>query len=438
VVRQEFTIQALGQIWLPSAYAARSIDVENDMAVKFDEASGTLIVPADLSSSDALQYTVESAVPRFSDELRNAPAEIPGRILDRYTRLPGDFSERVAQLAASLTAGETTQFDRALALQDYLRTFEYTTDIQRGHGKNAMERFLLDPENGRRGYCEQFAAAFAAMARSLDIPARVAVGFTEGDEDDNQDGLFRVKGRNAHAWPEVYFEGEGWVPFEPTPDRGPGNSDYLGIDEAQDEGDDQGPTAPQPGGPTTPTTAPATPGQGGPVRPEEIGDEGVAVNDEPDGDGGRVRLEVPPLAAVARPVGGAAAAYLVLVPLGLAGLRQLRRARARDPGQKLDLAWVETNENAEAAGIHLLPSLTVAERALRLRATLPSVAPDIDMLASSVERATYAEVPPTEDEIRDIHAASASIAAAAAQRRTRWNRIGAYLDARNLFPALRP
>jgi len=437
VVRQEFTIQGLAQIWLPNAYAARSIDVENDMAVKFDEASGTLIVPADLTTSDGLQYTVESTVPNFSEELRNAPTEIPGAIRDRYTRLPEDFSEPVTSLAQQLTTDSTNQFDRAIALQNYLRTFEYTTDIQRGHGSNAMERFLLDRENGQRGYCEQFAAAFAAMARSLGIPSRVAVGFTEGDEDDNQPGLFRVLGRNAHAWPEVYFEGEGWVPFEPTPERGPGNADYLGVEEAQDEGDDQGPVAPQPGDSSTPSTGPSAPGQGGPTRPEEIGNEGVSVNDEPTGDEGRVRLEVPPLDTVARPVGSLALLYLLAVPLALVALRQLRRARAREPGQKLDLAWVETNEVAEAAGIHLLPSLTVAERAARLRKALPGVAPDIDLLAASVERATYAEVPPTADEIRDIAIASSAIASAAAARRTLWNRIGSYLDVRNLFPAYR-
>ena len=435
VVRQEFTIQALGQIWLPNAYAAESIDVENDMAVKYDEASGTLIVPADLVTSDELQYTVESAIPAFGDDLRNAPTTIPEEILDRYTKLPGDFSEPVADLARNLTIGGETQYDKALLLQDYLQTFEYTTDIQRGHGKNALERFLLDGENGKRGYCEQFAAAFAAMARSLGIPARVAVGFTQGDEDDNQDGLFRVKGRNAHAWPEVYFEGEGWVLFEPTPGRGPGNTPYLpDIEEEQDEGTEQDPTSPTPDGPTTPTTGAPGPGPGGPTRPEEIGNEGVSVNDPPEEDDSPVRFAAPPVEDVARPAGIGAVAYLLLVPLGLVGQRYLRRARAREPGQKLDLAWFEMNESADAAGIHLLPSLTVAERANRLRLALPGVAPDIDLLAASVERATYAEVPPTEDEVADIAAASAAISAAAAQRRTLRNRIGSYLDVRRLLP----
>ena len=432
VVRQEFTIQQLGQIWLPSAFAARSIDVENDLTVKYDEASGTLIVPADFSTSDNLQYTVESTVPRFGEELRSARLEdIPRAIRDRYTQLPGDFSEAIRQFAQSTTATDATQFDKALRLQNYLRTFEYTTEIQRGHGNNAMERFLFEE---RRGYCEQFAATFAAMARSLGIPARVAVGFTEGDEDDNQPGLFRVMGRNAHAWPEVYFAGEGWVPFEPTPSRGPGNAAYLGIEEAQEEDDNPGPVAPRPSGPTTPTSGPATPGQGGPTRPEDIGNEGMSVNDESDEDDRRVRFEVPPVADVARPVGTVTVAYLALVPLALVGARQIRRARAREPLQKLDLAWAETNEHAEAAGIHLLPSLTVAERAVRLRNALPAVAPEVDLLAATVERATYAEVPPSEDEIEDITAASAAIAAAANRRRSLRSRIGSYLDIRNLFP----
>lgn len=434
VVRQEFTILALGQIWLPGAYAPMSIDVQSDLTVKYDAASGTLIVPRDLSTSDGLAYTVESVVPHFADELSNAPAELPKAITDRYLDLPDDFSQRVTDFAHQLTDSEPTAYDKAMALQDYLRTFEYTTEIQRGHGENALERFLFDTENGQQGYCEQFAAAYAAMARSVGLPSRVAVGFTEGDEDANQEGLFIVKGRNAHAWPEVYIEGSGWVMFEPTPNRGPGDAGYLGIDEEQDEGDQQEPNSPDPGGPTSPgTTAPSGSG-GGPVPPEEIGAGGVSVNEAPTEDDSPVRFTAPPVADVARPAGLGALAYLVLVPLGLAGQRYARRARARAPEQKVDLAWIETNEQAAASGVKLAPSQTVAERATRMRLALPDAADAIDLVASSVEKATYAEVPPTEEEAAEVSAASAVIAAAATQRRTLRNRIAGYLDIRNLFP----
>ncbi|HMG44428.1 MAG TPA: DUF3488 and transglutaminase-like domain-containing protein [Acidimicrobiales bacterium] len=433
-VRQEFTIAALGQIWLPSAYEPRSIDVENGMTVKYDRASGTLIVPRDLSSSDGLTYTVESTVPSSFpiEQLRAAPTQVSEEIQDRYTALPDDFSQNVTDLALSLTSDKATTYDKMMALQGYLQSYDYTLDVQRGHGKNALERFLFEE---RRGYCEQFAAAFAAMARSIDIPARVAVGFTKGDEDEtNQDGLFRVKGRNAHAWPEVYFEGLGWVPFEPTPGRAPANADYLGLDEAQAPGDQPSPTDPGAGDdPGTPAPTPAPGGPTGPTRPDEVDGAGSTVNeDSPDDD--RVTFKVPPAGDVVRPAGLGALAYLLLVPLGLVGQRYVRRSRAREPVEKLDLAWIETGEEAEAAGIHLLPSLTVAERAARLRLALPGAAGAIDVLARAVEQATYAEVPPTEAEAEELAAAAATVATAARARRSLWNRVAAYLDIRRLFP----
>lgn len=435
MVEQNFTIVALGQIWLPGAYAPKSVDVANGGGVKFDQASGTLIVPRDLETSDGLEYKVVSEIPMFGPALGDLPNAIPQKLMDRYTDLPDDFSPRVTELATQITGGELNQFDKALALQDYLRdNFDYTTDIQQGHGKNALERFLFDEENGKKGYCEQFAAAFAAMARSVDIPTRVAVGFTEGDKDPNEPNLYVVRGRNAHAWPEVYFEGAGWVKFEPTPGRGPGDAEYLGVEEEQETGDDAaagGPDTEEPAGPTTtlPSGRPS-----GPTRPEEIGSAGVRVNEPDSGDDNRFGLEVPALSDIAKPAGLGLAAYLLLVPLAFVVQRSLRRARARDPHQKVNLAWWEANESAASSGIVLAPSLTVAERAARLRLALPSVTPAIDLLAGSVERTTYAEVTPTAEEADEVTEASVSISSAANQRLTWWSRAFAYLDVRRLWP----
>ena len=117
----------------------------------------------------------------------------------------------VYDLAAEVTAGATTDYDRVIALQNWFQTFEYSTEVQSGHGSNAIENFLQI----RNGYCEQFAATFAAMARTLGIPSRVAVGYTPGRC--AIDGWYSVLGKNSHAWPEIWFDGIGWVPFEPTP-----------------------------------------------------------------------------------------------------------------------------------------------------------------------------------------------------------------------------
>jgi transglutaminase-like putative cysteine protease len=94
-----------------------------------------------------------------------------------------------------------------------------------------MEEFLSQ----RRGYCEQFAGTYAAFARVLGLPSRVAIGFTPGERRD--DGRYYVQGKHAHAWPEIYFEGVGWVPFEPTPGRGvAGAEQYTGVAADQADG----------------------------------------------------------------------------------------------------------------------------------------------------------------------------------------------------------
>ena len=102
------------------------------------------------------------------------------------------------------------------ALQDSFRdgSFTYSLAVQPGQSTSAIEAFLFE---NRVGYCEQFAGAFAAMARAVGLPARVAVGFTPGQPDPLTPGRYVVRGENAHAWPEVYLAGIGWVGFEPTP-----------------------------------------------------------------------------------------------------------------------------------------------------------------------------------------------------------------------------
>ena len=143
--------------------------------------------------------------------------------------LPGNFPDEAADAARDVTANASTVYDKALALQMWFQNnFEYDLSVQRGHGNNAIKNFLRI----KRGYCEQFAGTFAVMARSLGIPARVAVGFTPGDL--HSDGKYHVYGRNADASPRCRFDDIGWISFEPTPGRGePGTESYTGIAPAQ-------------------------------------------------------------------------------------------------------------------------------------------------------------------------------------------------------------
>ena len=168
--------------------------------------------------------------PSSTRRRRRRPSR-PAPALDPLRQLPSDFSATAVKAAASATAAATTPYEQAVALQDFFRTgFEYSLDVPAGHGGADIDRFL----EARVGYCEQFSGAYAAMARSLGLPARVAVGFTPGEEDPDESGVFHVRGEHAHAWPEVYLEGLGWVAFEPTPGRGaPGAETYTGVPEQQ-------------------------------------------------------------------------------------------------------------------------------------------------------------------------------------------------------------
>jgi len=126
-----------------------------------------------------------------------------------------NVDERVAALAAQITAGSATGFDRAIALQQHFAgpgsQFRYSLQTAPGNGDDALVEFLTV---GRTGYCEQFASAMAAMLRTVGVPSRVAVGFTGGTETAD----YRSIGtKDAHAWVEAWFPGIGWTTFDPTP-----------------------------------------------------------------------------------------------------------------------------------------------------------------------------------------------------------------------------
>lgn len=122
---------------------------------------------------------------------------------------------RVADIAAGVARGRSTPFDKTMALQDYFSgpgsQFHYSLQTAPGAGDDALVEFLTV---GRTGYCEQFATAMAVMLRTLGVPARVAVGFTGGRDDE---GSRVISSADAHAWVEAYFAGYGWISFDPTP-----------------------------------------------------------------------------------------------------------------------------------------------------------------------------------------------------------------------------
>jgi transglutaminase-like putative cysteine protease len=175
------------------------------------------------------QYEVTSA-DNFPtpEQLRTATVDsAPDPI---YYDLPSSLPSEIRNLAQDVTALATTPYDKAIALKNWFRAnFEYSLTAKGGHSNDAMLNFL----SIKKGYCEQFSGTFAAMARSIGLPTRVIVGFTQGQL--RSDGLYHVAGRDAHAWDEVWFDGFGWVLFDPTPGRGAQGASATGVDAGQQQ-----------------------------------------------------------------------------------------------------------------------------------------------------------------------------------------------------------
>lgn len=145
-------------------------------------------------------------------QLREAGQFYPAWVKDRYLQTPKEFSPQIIELANEITAGYDNPYDRAAAITSYLRdNIEYAETLpQVPRNQDPLEWMLF---KNKQAYCVYYASAEVLMLRSLGIPARLAVGFAEGERDGDE---YIVRRLDAHAWPEVYFPGIGWVEFEPT------------------------------------------------------------------------------------------------------------------------------------------------------------------------------------------------------------------------------
>lgn len=434
-VRQAFSIEALAAIWLPSAYEARSFSAK-DLDARYDEHSSTLIVSSKVVNSDGLQYEVTSTSPRLTPEdLAGTADQVPDDIRSTFTSLPANFSPRVEQLARDTTSGATTPYEKSRALQDYLRTFTYDLTVAPGHDGSALEHFLFDTQ---RGYCEQFAGAFAAMARAVGLPARVAVGFTPGVADPADPDLFRVRGEHAHAWPEVYFAGAGWVAFEPTPGRGmPAAEPYTGVPEQQVASGQPGTATTLPAA-TTDTSGSVDPTTGSAQRDPVVGAVGAKEKDDEDHDPSIIeRYLLDPARRVLPFLGGLVVLYLVVTPTVLVAHRRRRRARATTAEDRIALAWVEAMEEAALIGFREHPSDTYAERADRLADALPMATVSALALARARETADYSPAGASQPDAQVATDAAEQIVVVARSLAGRTALIGRWLDPRPELQAWR-
>lgn len=356
--------------WLPLPYPTQRIDIDGDWRFH----GPTLDVVADGDDVRARRYSAQSlAVNPGIEQLRAAGS--PSGDVDPMLELPDDLPPVVTELADQIVAdaGATDDFSRAAALQEWFRGpsggFTYDIESQPGHSATALEDFLDD----RRGYCEQFAATMAIMARYLGIPARVAVGFTPGDYQGAQTWL--VRSHDSHAWPELYFQGSGWIRFEPTPASVTGPApDWTLVPNDDPEAPGTDPTAPVP---TSSATAPAIP------RDDQLGSGATGGSQEPPSQW--------PLVIA----GALALVAFFLTPTVAARIgRELRWRRAGDdPAASAEAAWADLREGARDAGIAWDPAATPRATGRRVAEAASLDADErevLDHLVGAVERARYA------------------------------------------------
>jgi transglutaminase-like putative cysteine protease len=162
-------------------------------------------------------YRADSMLPVVGEaDLRAAGQEYPAWVVERYLAVPDSVPDRVLALARDLTAVALTPYDRARAIEGYLRQFPYTLDLPSPPAdQDLVDYFLFDLQ---KGYCDYYASAMVVLARAAGLPARLVTGYASGTYD-QAGARYVVTEAEAHAWAEVYFPGYGWIEFEPTAGR---------------------------------------------------------------------------------------------------------------------------------------------------------------------------------------------------------------------------
>jgi transglutaminase-like putative cysteine protease len=375
--RVRVDVLALDADRLPIPGEPRAVDVAGRWL--YDPAADE-VVGTDLSTR-GLSYDLE-IVPRglSPDVLRDDRPGRPGPEPLVHLAVPATSHEAdIRALAAEVTADAETAYDQAVALQSWLRSaqnFAYDTRLDPPQTDDAVWDFLTS----RRGYCVQFATAMTVMARMLGIPARMAVGFLPGEPDGDRRDRFVVTARQAHTWPELYFEDAGWVRFEPTPARQTGAPPVYAD-----------PFAGQPQVPENIPTGAAVPGgvpTGGPGAPTQRPREVVSI--------GEAEIPVTTFAA--------GLAGVLLVALVLAVLAWRRRRRLASVPRGPEEWWARLRADLAAHGVRWTDATTPRQAAAlvhgRLRAdgtqdvtALLEARRALDALVAAVEADRYAPRP---------------------------------------------
>lgn len=317
--------------------------------------------------------------------LRSAGTNYPEWVKAFFLQLPDTITPRTRDLAQQIVrdAGAVTPFDQAQAVTSWLRrNIVYDQGISAPpQGAEPVDWFLFET---RRGYCNYYASAEVILLRALGIPARLAVGFAQG-ELDLKTGQYVVRERNAHAWPEVYFPDYGWIEFEPTGSEPPLNRPERQVN------------VPVPAAAGTAVPAPTR----DLARENEDRDTPVGVNLIPT-DWAALLLRWGTSAAA----GAAALGVLLLISLSglvranLVGLeslggpgRQLLRWLGRAVPSAVTIAYLELERAARWLGLRLPESLTPRERAGLLGQNLPPAALAVETITAQYMAEQYSPYP---------------------------------------------
>ncbi|MGW2343524.1 transglutaminase TgpA family protein [Streptomyces sp. NPDC001661] len=391
------------QDWLPMPYPATQVGIDGRW--RFERVGRTLV--GDHGQTTRGQtYTVDSLIVRPTPQQLADAGTPPGGMVREFTKVPASLPDVVRTTALKVTEGASNNYERAVKLQDYFAVnggFTYNTEVRAGSGSAAIARFLKQKE----GFCVHFSFSMAAMARTLGIPARVAVGFTPGVP--AGEGKYSVGLRDAHAWPELYFEGVGWTRFEPTPNRGTA-PDYTVADDPE-------------GSPSNPA-APSESASAAPTAPEPSASQSCSLAQRKEGSCGNTAPAVvggspddgPPIGTIAAV--SLVALLVVVVPLLPMLWRRRIRALRLGPAGRTDAdaadrtlaAWREVTDTAWDHGIGPDDSLTprtAAARIVRIGELDPEAADSVHRVAAAVEQVLYAPRPrPTSglgEDVRRLH-----------------------------------
>ena len=384
----------LGFPWIPMAAEPVSVELGGDM--RWNAETGSIETDDPLDAGTV--YGTRSELVQPSPEaLGTADAVAPGDAL-RYLELPTDLPAEISAVAQTwkADAGAVADYDVVLAIQDRLKEspFIYDPTVELRDDADTLAEFLTVTQ---AGFCQQFASAMAVMLRTLGIPARVAVGFTEGTEDEEGSGRYTISTDNLHSWVEVPFMGYGWLAFEPTPGRdNPVAATYQEPDQAPAcRGIGCDPDRPR-GGAANEDGAAPTPSRV--AIPTPIADAGAGAGGGAGGGANVRRL----LLWGAGPV---ALAALAGIPLVRSWIRRRRLRRARGEPRRMVLATYDVlAQRAADLGAGRGPGETPREYLRRLETSGRLDDGQLARLTALATRAAYAPAPPGPEDVLDAEA----------------------------------